>query len=312
MILQLSNADPQNSATGMFLELWAQKVTEASGGGLTFNINHGGTLGGMRDTYDFVVNGATDIGWGLQSMYGNVFPMTEVFMLPMLGIQSARQGSYAIWDMYANTDFLKDEYSDTHVILVFTNCDSPISTKAKKIENYEALKGMSFRANGGPPTEFVQQMGGSPMSIVIGELYSAIEKGVVDAVITDWHAVWAFKLYEQFQYYLDAHCSVSPYFLVMNTDVYNSLPPLYKNAIDSYSGEEALKLATQWDDVQKEVMGIIANQGAEIYKFSDNDTAKLQDAAQRTRDAWIDGANAKGLPAQAAVDKALELIEKYK
>jgi hypothetical protein len=51
--------------------------------------------------------------------------------LPMLGIKTATQGSAAMWELYNTTDYLKDEYKEFKVILLHTNCDSPISSKSK-------------------------------------------------------------------------------------------------------------------------------------------------------------------------------------
>ena len=43
--LKVQSQDPENGATGRFLEEWASAVEEASDGRLEINIFHGGTLG---------------------------------------------------------------------------------------------------------------------------------------------------------------------------------------------------------------------------------------------------------------------------
>ncbi len=310
--LTLHHHDPQTSATGTFLDAWAAKVKEKSGGRLNVKVFHGGTLGGPKDTVDMVINGSCDIGWGLPSFFPGRFPMTEAMSLPMLGIQSATQGSAAMWDLYNTTDYLKDEYKDFKVILLHTNCDSPISTKDKAIEKVSDIKGMQIRGNSGPPTEFIKQLGAAPISIVIGELYSSIEKGVLSAVITDWHAIKAFKLHEQLNFYLNEHISVSPYFLLMNQAKYDSLPADLQKVVDECSGTGALDIAgPAWDNVQTEVMGIIEKNGDKIYNLSPEEQAKLKAIADSTQATWIKAQTDAGKPAQDVVNKAVELIAKY-
>ena len=201
--LNLHQHDPELSATGQFLNDWAAQVEEASEGRLKVKVFHGGVLGSPRDTVDMVKNGTCDIGWGLQSFFAGNFPVSEVFSLPLMGIHSAVQGSEAIWEFYDTTDYLDEEYKDFHTLFLHTNCDSPISTVSKKLETIDDLKGMQLRANSGPPTNFVQNLGANPVPIPIGEVYSSLEKGVIDGAITDWHAIKSFKFYEQIKYYLN-------------------------------------------------------------------------------------------------------------
>ena len=313
IVLELTQHDPPDSATGRFLENWAEKVLQASDGRLKINVNHGGTLGGPRDTYDLVLNNSVDIGWGMQSYFPNRFPLTEVMMLPMLGIESADQGSRALWDMFENTDLLNNEYRGAHVLLLHTNCDSPIAMRDKAINTLTDLKGVSLRTNAGPPTEFVRLFGGNPVSVVVTELYSSLEKGVVQGTITDWHAIWSFKFYEQLKNYYDVHASVSPYFLVINQGVYDALPDDLRKILDDCSGAAALDMAgSAWDNVQREVTGIIRNQGGSIKALPEAEMAQLEGFARQTWQNWVAQRTSGGYRAQEALDKALELIAKHR
>jgi TRAP-type C4-dicarboxylate transport system substrate-binding protein len=231
----------------------------------------------------------------------------------MMGIETAAQGSAALWELYSTTDFLQKEYDQFHVLLLHTNCDSPISTKGKVINSIADIKGMGIRANSGPPTEFVKRLGATPVSIVIGELYSSIEKGVLDAVITDWHALYSFKLYEQINNYLNEHIHVSPYFLLMNKDVYNSLSDNQKKALDDNSGTAALELAGDtWDEMTKMVGDIIAEKGYNLYELPPAEHDKMRAIAEQTWADWVTARTAEGYDAQAVLDKAVELVAKNK
>ena len=310
--LELTQHDPPNSATGRFLEAWSENVFQASEGRIKINVNHGGTLGSPRDTYNLVLNNSVDIGWGMQSYFPNRFPITEVMMLPMLGIESAAQGSRALWDMYENTGLLKNEYKDVHVLLLHTNCDSPIATRDKAITALRDLKGVSLRTNAGPPTEFVRLFGGNPVSVVVTELYSSLERGVIQGTVTDWHAIWSFKFYEQLKNYYDVHASVSPYFLVINQGVYDALPTDLRMILDDCSGAAALDMAgAAWDNVQEEVMDIIRNRGGNITRLQETDMIQLEGLAHETWKNWVAKRTADGYHAQEALDVALELIAKH-
>lgn len=308
--LSVHQHDPATSATGKFLDAWAASIKEASNGRLDIQVYHGGTLGGPRDTVDMVLNGTVDIGWGLQSFFPGVFPKSEVVMLPMIGLDSAVQASNVMWDLYDNYDLLKDEYKDYHVLLLHANCSSPIASKSKNIQSVADMAGQNVRGNAGPPTNFIQDLGASPVGVPIGELYNAINNNTIDSVITDWHAIYSFKLYEQFKYYVDEYIGVSSYFMLMNQGSYDKLPADLQQILDEYSGWKALEIAgTFWDDIEAEVRGIIANDYPDTvpYKLSAEEHDKLQAVADKTAQNWI-AATPDG---QTLYDTTMELVSKY-
>ena len=308
--LTVHQHDPATSATGKFLDAWAAQVEEASGGRLNIDVYHGGTLGTAKDTVDMVLNGSVDIGWGLQSFFDGVFPMTEAVMLPMLDLQTSQQASEVMWHLYADYDYLKPEYEDYHVLLLHANCQSPIASKNIDIQSVDDMVGQNVRGNAGPPTDFITDMGAAPVGVAIGELYNSISNNTIDSVITDWHAIYSFKLYELFNYYVDENIGVSTYFMLMNKDRYESLPEDLQQILDEYSGEKALEICgSYWDDVEAEVRDIIANDypDAKVYKLSEEEHNTMNEVAQTTIDNWI----ADHENGQEIYDAVLDLIEQY-
>lgn len=306
--LTVHQHDPEQSAAGEFLNNWAAAVEEASDGRLEVNVYHGAILGGAKDTLDMIQNGTCDIGWGLQSFFDGVFPVTEVFMLPCIDITRASQGSQAIWDFYTSTDYMAEEYSDYHVLLLHTNCQSAIETVSKKIESVDDLAGLQIRGNAGPPTDFIKNLGATPASCAITELYTNLEKGTMDGAITDWHGVYSFKLDETLSYYLDENIGVSTYFLLMNKDVYESLPEDLQQILDETTAD-CIQYTDAWDVVEDETKASVESK---LTKLSDEERAKLEDVADQTIEQWIEEMNAAGYDGQAIYDKAMQCIEDAK
>lgn len=307
--LRVQSHDPEASATGTFLNNWAADVKEASNGRLDIQVFHGATMGGPKDTLDLVRNGAADIGWGLQSFFPDTFPVTEVFMLPTIGIEEAPVGSQAIWDFYNSTDYMDKEYSEFHVLLLHTNCQSPITTVGKKIEKVSDLKGMDLRGNAGPPNMFIEALGASPQSCAINDLYQNLNNNVYDGCITDWHGISSFKINEVNGgkvYFLDENVGLSTYYMIMNQNVYNGLPDDLKKILDDTTAD-CLKYTSAWNDVEAQIKETAKDQ---IYTLSDEERANLQAVEQSVVDQWIKNMNDKGYDGQAIYDKAQECIQK--
>ncbi|MCD7865266.1 MAG: TRAP transporter substrate-binding protein DctP [Clostridiales bacterium] len=310
--LVVTSHDPRTSATGEFLEAWAAAVREASDRRINIIIQHNSTLASANESYDFVLEGKTDIAWGLQSAYADEFPITEVFSLPMLDIDDAVEGSEALWKFYNETDYLDEEYSKVHVLLLHTNCQSPIALIDQKVTTAEELAALNIRANDGPAALMAENLGATPVSVTINDLYSSLMNRECDAAITDWHAIRSFALNGVCDYYLDENMGVSTYFMVMNLDSYNSLPEDLQEILDETSAE-AIQYASIWNVYEEEVRNLITLVDPRaIYTFSDEEEAKLQAAAEETAADWIEEVTELGYDGQAIYDKAIECIEAVK
>ncbi|MCC8081621.1 MAG: TRAP transporter substrate-binding protein DctP [Lachnospiraceae bacterium] len=310
--LVVTSHDPRTSATGEFLEAWAAAVREASDRRINIIIQHNSTLASANESYDFVLEGKTDIAWGLQSAYADEFPITEVFSLPMLDIDDAVEGSEALWKFYNETDYLDEEYSKVHVLLLHTNCQSPIALVDQKVTTVEELSSMNIRANDGPAALMAENLGATPVSVTINDLYSSLMNRECDAAITDWHAIRSFALNGVCDYYLDENMGVSTYFMVMNLDSYNSLPEDLQEILDETSAE-AIQYASIWNVYEEEVRNLITLVDPRaIYTFSDEEEAKLQAAAEETAADWIEEMTELGYDGQAIYDAAVECIEAVK
>jgi TRAP-type C4-dicarboxylate transport system substrate-binding protein len=305
--LTLTSHDPETSATGKFLNDFAAKVSEMSDGLITIDVYHGGTLAGPKDSVDAVTNGSVDIAWGMLSFYDGMFPASEVALLPGLDITSAEQASRAIWDLYNTTDYMTDEFANWHVLLLHCNCQTPLTVSAKSSKQPEAvadLAGLTCRANAGPPTMLVEELGMTPKGCAINDLYSNLEKGEMDTALTDWHGVSSFKIDEVASKFMDEDFGTMCYFLLMNPDSYASLDPVAQTIID-VAASESIPYTAAWDDVQDEIKAKVEAAG-QMAHFTDEDV--LADKEKAVCDAWI----AKTENGQEIYDAFVALLATYK
>ena len=310
--LTIISHDPRTSATGEFLEAWAASVKEASDGRLTILIKHNAVAAAVDESYYYVLEGKADIAWGLQSAYEDKFPVTSVFTLPMLDIQNAVHGSNALWMFYNETNYMNEEYSPFHVLLLHTNCQSPISTVNMKISAVEDFADMQIRANNGPSTMFVENLGATPVIIPITDLFSALRDNSCNAIVTDWHAIRSFGLNSICNYYLDENLGVGTYFMIMNQDSYNNLPKDLQEILDKASAE-AIQYTSIWNEYESEVRQLITDiDPRAIYTLNEDEYKELLVIAKDTASEWIEEMNEAGYDGQAIYDKALECIEATK
>lgn len=107
---------PKSLAHSQFLEPWAKRVEEQSGGRIQVKIFPSMSLGGAPpELYRQVRDGTVDMVWTVGYTPG-VFTRTEVFELPFVHRGSARATNLAIQDMY--DQYLAEDFKDVHPILL--------------------------------------------------------------------------------------------------------------------------------------------------------------------------------------------------
>jgi len=301
--LKFHHHDPPSSAAGKFFEKWCKEIEAASNGTLKITVFHGAALGSAKDTYDMVVNGTVDMAWGVTAYFPGRFDMTDVFNLPLLGIETAEEGSQIFWDLYTKTDYLKKEYEPFKVLFLHCHADVPLALKNKTITKTSDLKGVKVRVAGSMPTEFFKALGASPIAMPATDVYTSMEKGVLDGIAADWHLLKSFKIIEQAKEYLDMKLYTGPLFCVMNKKVYESLPPEAKKAIDEKAGQYAVAAAGKnWQDTRDETIGLIKANNGRVNEVPAAMKADMEKAAKTTWDIWIKAGKEKGLPAQEVFD----------
>jgi len=133
-------------------------------------------------------------------------------------------------------------------------------SKAKPINSPDDLQGLKIRTQESPTSlRMVQALGGSATPIAWGELYTALQQGIVDGAENNPPSFYLSHHYEVCKYYaLDEHTSV-PDVLLISTEVWNDLPPQAQQWVQEAADTAAVyerelwKVATQnaLEEVQK-------------------------------------------------------------
>jgi len=95
----------------------------------------------------------------------------------------------------------------------------------KPVKSVEDLKRMKVRVFGPAQTELIRTLGAEPVSVAFAEVYTAMERGTVDAGLTGNYSGFALKWYEVSKYLLDiGHGPVAGY-LVVSKRTWDKFPP---------------------------------------------------------------------------------------
>src|SRR5215210_7442917 len=234
--LRLVSAFPENQFYVKRTVEWIEKVNAEGKGVLQINF-----IGGPKAIPTFEVgksvqSGVVDIGFTTGAFYTNVMPEADILKLSETSAAEQRKsGGYdlinRIWAEKANMRYLAKvvEFTPFHIYLT------------KKIDKPD-LTGLKIRIT---PVyrEFFQAMNASVMTTAPGEVYTALERGVIDGYGWPIHALFDLNWQEKTKFRVDPGFYNAEVGLVMNLDKYKGLPAKAREYLD----REALAYERQND-----------------------------------------------------------------
>lgn len=138
-------------------------------------------------------------------------------------------------------------------------------TSEKAIRTPDDLKGLKIRVmNNQMAINMVNAMGGSATPLAYGELYTAIQQGVVDGAENNPPSFVSSNHYEISKYYtLDQHSAV-PDVLLIGTKYWDKLSEEEKKWVQEAADESAQAQKKFWNDSVEESMRIANEAGVEV------------------------------------------------
>jgi TRAP-type C4-dicarboxylate transport system substrate-binding protein len=226
--LRVVSAFPENQFYVKRTIEWIEKVNKEGKGVLQLNF-----IGGPKAIPTFEVgkavqSGVVDIGFTTGAFYTNVMPEADILKLSETSAAEQRQnGGYdlinKIWAEKANMRYLAKvvEFTPFHLYL------------NKKIDKPD-LTGLKIRIT---PVyrDFFQAMGASVMTTAPGEVYTALERGVIDGYGWPIHALFDLNWQEKTKYRVDPGFYNAEVGLVMNLDKYKALPAKARQFLDDHA-----------------------------------------------------------------------------
>ncbi|GGY09139.1 ABC transporter substrate-binding protein [Litchfieldella qijiaojingensis] len=215
-------------------EVWAKTVEEESGGDLRVQNFPSGTLAKADDIYEAVVNGIADIGLTAQGYTAGRFPLSQIVELPGVS-DNALQGACILQTLY-DDGHLDEEYADTRPLFMFTTGPGYIHTIDTDVQTPADLEGLRIRRPTAVAGDILENMGANPVGMPAPDIYTSMQRGVIDGLSFPWEGLKGFRINELVEY----HTQVPFYSLIfvatMSQRSYDRLSPEQQAVIDANSG----------------------------------------------------------------------------
>jgi len=263
--LRVVSAFPENQYYVKRTVEWIDKVNREGKGVLQLNFIGGPKAMPPFEVGNAVRTGVVDVAMTTGAFYTNIMPEADALKLTQIPAPELRKnGGYAlinkIWNEKANMVYLGRviDYTPFHLYLT------------KKIDKPD-LTGLKIRIT---PVyrDFFQALGATVMQTAPGEVYTALERGVVDGYGWPINGIFDANWHEKTKYRVDPGFYNAEVSLVMNLDKWKSLTQpqrdlLMRHVIALEAQNDSWKKVNE-DDIKRQ-----AQAGIQVISF-DPATAK--------------------------------------
>lgn len=261
--LKLAHNLDRSHVVHQAFEEMAKEVQQLSNGNMRVRIYPSSQMGSARETLELLQNGALDMTKGSASDLESFDNTYAIYNLPYLFKDQAHFNRVVFGEVGKE---IMESTKEKGFFAISAYVAGTRSFYAKKpITKPEDLKGLKIRVQASPTTlKMVELMGGSPTPISFGEVYTAMQQGVVDGAennVPSWVQTRHIEIAKVFSE--DEHTSI-PDFLVISTKTWNKLTPvqqqiLMKAAKDSEAYQQKL-----WEKVDSDSRAQAKAMGATI------------------------------------------------
>jgi TRAP-type C4-dicarboxylate transport system substrate-binding protein len=294
--------------------LWyLDEVSKKSGVKIKVETYFGGILAKPTDCLGALSNGVYQIGWISPALTPVSTPLAMIPNATPLVTPDLLSGLNASDELLRSFPAAKNEIQKLNLKFLFhtgTWHYELISTKP--VRSLEDIKGLRVRTFGYLSKAWTE-LGGTPVAMPIPEIYDALQKGVIDAVLTQPISAYkSLRLCEVAKHFtrLDLGCLMTPVLIPNRT--WDKFPEKVKNEMMSLAKDMPAKIDQMISQKELEAIDEMKKDGMTMYEIPDEDKDRIKDVAHRVANTLVKDLTDKGVKdAKAAMDFYLRSIEKF-
>jgi tripartite ATP-independent transporter DctP family solute receptor len=237
--IKFAHVNAKTHPCGMGMEFFKEKVEKASGGQINVKVFHSAALGGDPDIIQGVQLGNIEMGTPTAGVLTPFCPEFDIMSLPFLfrdfqHIHKALDGVLG--------EALSTALEKKLGILTLGFSTSGLRQVETRVPVNKAsdMKGLKIRTMNDPGIiEVFKLLGAIPTPIAFGEVYSALQSGVVDGCETSFISWINSKFYEVAKYGIRINYMDTGRIYFINKKFFEKLTPQHKEIITS-SMKEAI------------------------------------------------------------------------
>lgn len=273
-------------------EKFAEDVRVMSNGRLNINVYAGGELVPALGVFDAVSQGTVEMGHGASYYWAGKVPEAQFFSAVPFGMSADginawlyHGGGLELWrEVYAPFNLVPFPAGNTGMQMG--------GWFNKKIESLADLKGLRMRIPG-LGGKVLKQAGGNPVLMSGGEIFTALDRGAIDA--TEWVGPFhdmrlGLNRAAEYYYYPGWHEPGTEFELIVNGDKWDELPEDLQRIVEVASRSSLAWIYSAMDHRNQEALQKLReSRNVSVLEFPDEVMSELKKLTVKTLEDEADG-----------------------
>jgi tripartite ATP-independent transporter DctP family solute receptor len=264
VILRSTDIHPDGYPTIEAVKFMSGLIEQRTGGRLKIQTFHSAQLGQEKDTIEQTRFGVIDMNRINMAPFNNAIPETNVPSLPFIFRSVAHMRK--VMDGDIGETILKAFDSQGLVGLCFYDSGARSFYNSKRpINTLADMKGLKIRVQQSDMfIDLVNGLGANATPMPFGEVFSALQTGVIDGAENNWPSFESTRHFEAAKFYSLTEHSMSPEVLVMSKRSFDKLTSADQVIVRTAAKESVPKMRELWEAREKASEAAVKAKGAVI------------------------------------------------
>ncbi|MCT8124461.1 TRAP transporter substrate-binding protein [Alishewanella sp. BS5-314] len=263
-VLRLAHTLDQEHVVHKAMVLMGERLAEYSGGSMRIEIYSGGQLGNERELVELLQIGSLAMTKVSASPLEGFVPAMQVFSVPYIFDDNAH--FWRVLESEIGQGLLQEiQVARLYGLGYYDAGSRSFYSSNTRIDSPADLRGKKFRVlNSQTAVRMVEALGGAATPIDWGELYTAIQQGVVDGAENNPPSFYLSRHYELSKYFsLDEHTAV-PDVLIMSLHVWQDLTPEQQQWVQQAANDSIVYQRAAWQQASEDALNAVKAAGVTV------------------------------------------------
>jgi len=261
---------------------WIEAVERVTEGSVEIRLEPAGALVSGGEAFGATVAGSIDVTACWATVYGGDMPEGMLAFGMAMGAETSEQAWEAMWGDpdYRIGDLVQEAAEERGLRWVGWSNQGPNAMFTKfRVDSLDDLAGRPMRA-GGPQAIFHATMGGSPVSMGAGDIYTAIRLGTVEGTYWDTGGINDMSFHEVVDYaIMPGWAPAQHQEIFVNLGAWNALTDWQRAQIDGIFEEVYFLTSEMHAEGVEEALQDLVDAGGEVIHLSDEEVARMRDVS---------------------------------
>ena len=156
------------------------------------------------------------------------------------------------------------------------------------LDTLDALNGRSIRVFGRESGRMIELLGGTPVTVSFGELYTALQRGTINGALTGMLGAQAARIYEVVNNNTWWNWSFALEFVMVNRDALAALPEDLRQIVREEAAAASLRVQALQDRLPAEILvESLENHGITVTGLSRDTIRQFRERTRPVTDDWL-------------------------